>query len=84
MSERLRGSEASRLSRRVAGRTRVVVERVRPEVDGGRFPIKRTVGESVEVHASIHADGHDTLAAAAPYLDQAARLTARSLPPLNH
>jgi starch synthase (maltosyl-transferring) len=67
MNERLQGSEASRLPRRVAGRTRVVVEHVRPEVDGGRFPIKRTVGESVEVHAWIHADGHDTLAAVVRY-----------------
>ena len=31
--------------------SRVVVENVRPEIDGGRFPIKRTVGEPVEVTA---------------------------------
>lgn len=42
---------------------RVVVEHVRPEVDGGRFPIKRTVGEAVEVHADIFADGHDVVVA---------------------
>jgi starch synthase (maltosyl-transferring) len=42
---------------------RVVIEHVRPEIDGGRFPIKRTVGESVEVQATIFADGHDVLAA---------------------
>jgi starch synthase (maltosyl-transferring) len=41
--------------------SRVVIENVRPEVDGGRFPIKRTVGERVEVTADIFADGHDTL-----------------------
>ncbi|HVH27548.1 MAG TPA: alpha-1,4-glucan--maltose-1-phosphate maltosyltransferase [Vicinamibacterales bacterium] len=40
---------------------RVVVEGVRPAVDGGRFPIKRTVGESVEVDATVFADGHDRL-----------------------
>src|SRR5918995_6719318 len=44
---------------------RVVVEDVRPEIDGGRFPIKRVVGERVVVEADIHADGHDTLAAVA-------------------
>ena len=39
------------------------VERVQPEIDGGRFPIKRTPGESVEVAATIFADGHDVIAA---------------------
>ena len=38
---------------------RVVIENVRPEVDCGRFPIKRTVGERVEVTADIFADGHE-------------------------
>ena len=43
---------------------RVVVENIYPEVDGGRFPVKRTIGESVVVNADIHADGHDLVAAA--------------------
>ncbi|HXW08424.1 MAG TPA: alpha-1,4-glucan--maltose-1-phosphate maltosyltransferase [Vicinamibacterales bacterium] len=43
---------------------RAVVERVRPEVDGGRFPIKRAAGESVVVRADVFADGHDLVAAA--------------------
>jgi starch synthase (maltosyl-transferring) len=42
---------------------RVIIERVEPEVDGGRFPIKRTVGEEVRVLADIYADGHDLLRA---------------------
>jgi starch synthase (maltosyl-transferring) len=42
---------------------RVVVENVRPEIDGGRFPIKRVPGERVEVSADIFADGHDLLSA---------------------
>jgi starch synthase (maltosyl-transferring) len=41
---------------------RVVVEHIRPEIDGGRFPIKRTIGESVEVQADVFADGHDEIA----------------------
>ena len=49
------------------GRRRVVVEHVRPEIDDGRFPIKRTVGESVRVTAWVHADGHDVLAAVVRY-----------------
>ena len=44
-------------------RRRVVIERIRPEIDGGRFPIKRTPGESVEVTADIFADGYDVIAA---------------------
>ncbi len=45
------------------GRNRVVIEHVQPEIDAGRFPIKRTVGEPVVVTADIHVDGHDILAA---------------------
>jgi starch synthase (maltosyl-transferring) len=43
------------------GRRRVVIEGVNPEIDGGRFPIKRTVGETVVVEADVFADGHDLL-----------------------
>jgi starch synthase (maltosyl-transferring) len=47
--------------------SRVVVENVEPEVDGGRFPAKRTAGEEVAVSADVHADGHDVLAAVLRY-----------------
>jgi starch synthase (maltosyl-transferring) len=47
--------------------SRVVIDRVEPEIDGGRFPIKRTVGEEVVVSADIIADGHDLLAAVLRY-----------------
>ncbi len=43
---------------------RVVIEGVSPEIDCGRFPIKRVVGEAVVVEADVFADGHDVLAAA--------------------
>ena len=43
------------------GRKRVVIEGVKPEIDGGRFPIKRTAGERVVVEADIFADGHDVI-----------------------
>jgi starch synthase (maltosyl-transferring) len=42
---------------------RVVIEGVVPEIDGGRFPIKRTPGDEVAVGADIYADGHDVLGA---------------------
>lgn len=45
------------------GRKRVVIENVRPEINGGRFPIKRAVGEKVKVRADIFADGHDIVSA---------------------
>jgi starch synthase (maltosyl-transferring) len=40
---------------------RVVIENVQPQVDCGRFPIKRIVGDRVEVTADIFTDGHDLL-----------------------
>jgi len=43
------------------GRRRVVIEAVRPQVDCGRFPIKRTVGETVVVGADAFVDGHDRI-----------------------
>jgi len=46
---------------------RVVIRGVHPEVECGRFPIKRTVGETVEVHADIFADGHDRITAVVRY-----------------
>ncbi|MBN1141834.1 MAG: alpha-1,4-glucan--maltose-1-phosphate maltosyltransferase [Deltaproteobacteria bacterium] len=42
-------------------RQRVVIESVTPEIDGGRFPIKRVEREEVTVEADIFADGHDLL-----------------------
>ena len=44
-------------------RARVIIEVVKPEIDGGRFPIKPAVGEKVLVEADVFADGHDTLSA---------------------
>jgi starch synthase (maltosyl-transferring) len=41
----------------------VIIEGVRPEVDGGRFPCKRVVGEDVVVEADIFTDGHEALSA---------------------
>ena len=43
--------------------TRLVVEGVSPRVDGGGFPVRRVVGERVEVEADIFGDGHEQLAA---------------------
>jgi starch synthase (maltosyl-transferring) len=45
------------------GRKRVVIESVQPEIDAGRFPIKRIAGDTVEVEADVFADGHDRVTA---------------------
>src|SRR5260370_2434609 len=42
---------------------RIYIEDVYPVVDGGRFPVKRIVGEEVEVWADLFRDGHVVLAA---------------------
>ena len=40
-----------------------VIENLQPLVDGGRYPIKRIVGEDLVVEADIFRDGHDVVAA---------------------
>ncbi|HEX9122022.1 MAG TPA: alpha-1,4-glucan--maltose-1-phosphate maltosyltransferase [Actinomycetota bacterium] len=45
------------------GRRRVVIEGVWPEIDAGRFGIKRVVGEEVWVEADVFGDGHDHVSA---------------------
>ncbi len=47
--------------------SRVVIEGVEPEIDGGQFPVKRTAGEEVVVYADVYADGHDQLGAVLRY-----------------
>ncbi|WP_198045911.1 alpha-1,4-glucan--maltose-1-phosphate maltosyltransferase [Novosphingobium aquimarinum] len=42
---------------------RLVVEEVNPRVEGGAFPVKRVVGDTVSVTAKVFADGHEQLAA---------------------
>ena len=56
-----------RVNKPKEGRLRAVIENVKPEIDGGRFPAKRVVGERMTVEADIFTDGHDALAAALLY-----------------
>ena len=46
---------------------RVAISGVTPEIDGGRFAVKRVVGEYVTVEADIFAEGHDALSAVLRY-----------------
>ncbi len=41
-----------------------VIENLRPLVDGGRYPVKRVVGDDLVVEADVFKDGHDVVAAA--------------------
>ena len=45
------------------GRSRIIIERVTPEVEGGKYPAKRVLGQEVRVEADIFADGHDLITA---------------------
>lgn len=44
------------------GRERVVIESVTPNIDCGRFPVKRIRGDEVIIEADVFADGHDLIA----------------------
>jgi starch synthase (maltosyl-transferring) len=46
---------------------RIEIQDVRPSVDCGAYAVKRTLGEELEVHATVFADGHDVLRAAVRY-----------------
>ena len=43
------------------GCVRAVIDAVLPNVDGGRFAVKRVAGEALRVQAHCFADGHDVL-----------------------
>jgi len=45
------------------GQVRVIIEGLKPEIDAGRFAIKRVIGERVVLEADIFADGHDSISA---------------------
>ena len=41
--------------------TRIIIENVLPQLDGGSFAIKRIVGQKVVVTANVFSDGHDVV-----------------------
>ncbi len=47
----------------LADHGRIRIESVSPEIDGGRYPIKREVGDTITVSADIFRDGHEKIAA---------------------
>jgi starch synthase (maltosyl-transferring) len=48
----------------------IIIERVQPEIDAGRYPVKRVAGDVLEVSADIFKDGHDKTAAVVKYRRQ--------------
>jgi starch synthase (maltosyl-transferring) len=57
-------SETSGVSIPKTTPARIQIQEVSPQVDCGRYPVKRTVGDIVEVTARIFRDGHEMLGAA--------------------
>jgi starch synthase (maltosyl-transferring) len=63
-------------------RSRILIENVWPSISCGRFPVKRTRGEPVEVWADVIRDGHEQLGAAVLY--RAPRETGWREAPMEH
>ncbi len=57
----------------VEGRRRVVIEEVQPQVNGGRYPVKRVLGDTVTVTCAAFGDGHDHVAAQLLYKPEGER-----------
>jgi starch synthase (maltosyl-transferring) len=53
-------------------RRRAIIENVKPEIDDGRFPIKRVVGEKVVVEADVFTDGHEAVTCVLLYKEERA------------
>lgn len=52
---------------------RSVIDHVSPQINNGRFPIQRVIGERVHITASIFGDGHDYLRAVVEFKSPRAR-----------
>ena len=66
------------------GRQRIIIARVSPEIDCGRFAIKRVVGETVIVEADVFADGHDQVACQVLYRQDGHEVQTSSMKPLGN
>jgi starch synthase (maltosyl-transferring) len=47
----------------INGKQRIIIEHVYPEIDCGKYPVKRVVDERVKVSADIYPDGHNEIKA---------------------
>ncbi len=55
------------------GRKRAVIEAIQPQVDCGRYPARRILGDRVDISAAIFSDGHDHVAARLLYKPEGER-----------
>ena len=60
MTKAKRGKAELTIGQDLSGR--LLIECVTPELDGGRYPVKRIVGDVCEIGADIQKEGHDLLA----------------------
>lgn len=44
-----------------SGRSRVVIENLTPSLDSGRYPIKRVLGDAIQMRVTAFADSHDLI-----------------------
>jgi starch synthase (maltosyl-transferring) len=73
---------AMSLPKRTTAPARIQIEQVWPALDCGRYPVKRTLGEPVEVWADIFRDGHEIVRAEVKYRHAGSRRWLRA--PLQH
>ena len=45
----------------IPAQSRIIIENVHPEINSGRFPVKRVEGEELTVSCDLFADGHDVV-----------------------
>jgi starch synthase (maltosyl-transferring) len=55
------------------GRGRVIIEEIQPQVDCGRYPARRFLGDPITISAAIFSDGHDHVAAQLLYKHESER-----------
>jgi starch synthase (maltosyl-transferring) len=54
------------------GKERVVISNISPQIEKGKYPAKRVIGESIDITADIFTDGHDEIAASVMLKHQSA------------
>ncbi|MFN3530497.1 MAG: alpha-1,4-glucan--maltose-1-phosphate maltosyltransferase [Bacteroidia bacterium] len=55
------------------GKARAIIHKIGPSVDGGRFAVKRVVGDRLDLWADLLIDGHDKVNACVLYRKKGAR-----------
>lgn len=58
------GLDASTNTLETLAKSRLAIEGVTPVIDGGRFAVKRLVGEPLRIEADVFCDGHEKIDAA--------------------